>query len=102
MCEDPGLLRQLDLLRTAKLMRLALICQDMADGLMAVNDITGETAWLRVKATLRGLLHCPMTTLVFYRSLGQHDAHTQELCTSLAAAVVGSHISQNAATVQSS
>lgn len=41
MCEEPGLLRQLELLRAAKLMRLALICQDMADGLMAVNDITG-------------------------------------------------------------
>lgn len=41
MCEEPGLLRQLELMRTAKLMRLALICQDMADGLMTVNDITG-------------------------------------------------------------
>lgn len=41
MCEEPGLLRQLELLHAAKLMRLALICQDMADGLMAVNDITG-------------------------------------------------------------
>lgn len=44
MCEEPGLLRQVDLLRSAKLMRLAFICQDMADGLMAVNDITGEWA----------------------------------------------------------
>jgi hypothetical protein len=43
VCEDPGLLRQLELLRAAKLMRLALICQDMADGMMAVNDITGGT-----------------------------------------------------------
>jgi hypothetical protein len=41
VCEEPGLLRQLELLRTAKLMRLAFICQDLADGLMAVNDITG-------------------------------------------------------------
>ena len=41
VCEEPGLLRQLDLLRSARLMRLAFICQDMADGLMAVNDITG-------------------------------------------------------------
>lgn len=41
MCFEPGLLKQLDLLRSAKLLRLALICQDMADGLMAVNDITG-------------------------------------------------------------
>lgn len=41
-CQDPGLLRQLELMRSAKLLRLALICQDMADGLMAVNDITGE------------------------------------------------------------
>lgn len=41
MCQEPGLLRQLDLLRSAKVLRLALICQDMADGLMAVNDITG-------------------------------------------------------------
>lgn len=42
VCEEPGLLRQLELLRTAKLMRLAFICQDLADGLMAVNDITGR------------------------------------------------------------
>jgi hypothetical protein len=41
VCAEPGLLRQLELLRSAKLLRLAFICQDMADGLMAVNDITG-------------------------------------------------------------
>lgn len=40
-CIDGGLLRQLQLLRSARLLRLALICQDLADSMTAINDITG-------------------------------------------------------------
>jgi hypothetical protein len=42
-------------MRSAKLMRLALICQDMADGLMAVNDITGAgpPTWMNNAAQLQ-------------------------------------------------
>eukprot|EP00882_Tetradesmus_deserticola_P016822 GHRQ01017987.1.p1 GENE.GHRQ01017987.1~~GHRQ01017987.1.p1 ORF type:complete len:219 (+),score=79.11 GHRQ01017987.1:208-864(+) len=49
-CIDGSLLRQLQLLRSARLLRLALICQDLADSMTAVNDITGEAragAWQR-------------------------------------------------------
>jgi hypothetical protein len=43
-CIDSSLLRQLQLLRSARLLRLALICQDLADSMTAINDITGGRA----------------------------------------------------------
>eukprot|EP00878_Enallax_costatus_P010388 GHUV01010841.1.p1 GENE.GHUV01010841.1~~GHUV01010841.1.p1 ORF type:complete len:217 (+),score=52.11 GHUV01010841.1:287-937(+) len=39
---DPSLTAQLSLLRSARLLRLALIVQDLADSMTAINDITGE------------------------------------------------------------
>jgi hypothetical protein len=51
-CIDGSLLRQLQLLRSARLLRLALICQDLADSMTAINDITGARlllwGWLHV------------------------------------------------------
>jgi hypothetical protein len=44
-CIDGSLLRQLQLLRSARLLRLALICQDLADSMTAINDITGGGWW---------------------------------------------------------
>lgn len=41
-CIDGSLLRQLELVRSARLLRLALICQDLADSMTAINDITGR------------------------------------------------------------
>eukprot|EP00878_Enallax_costatus_P026434 GHUV01028367.1.p1 GENE.GHUV01028367.1~~GHUV01028367.1.p1 ORF type:complete len:229 (+),score=55.22 GHUV01028367.1:247-933(+) len=38
---DPSLTAQLSLLRSARLLRLALIVQDLADSMTAINDITG-------------------------------------------------------------
>jgi hypothetical protein len=38
---DGSLLRQLQLLHSARALRVGLICQDLADSMMAINDITG-------------------------------------------------------------
>jgi hypothetical protein len=50
-CIDSSLLRQLHLLRSARLLRLALICQDLADSMTALNDITGAAARQRQRRT---------------------------------------------------
>jgi hypothetical protein len=63
---DSSLLRQLQLLRSARLLRLALICQDLADSMTAINDITGEPSATRSRPARVPALHL--------RKEQQHDA----------------------------
>jgi hypothetical protein len=41
-CVDVSLVKQVQMLRSARLLRLALIAQDLADSLLALSDITGR------------------------------------------------------------
>ncbi|WIA29960.1 hypothetical protein OEZ86_000058 [Tetradesmus obliquus] len=70
-CIDGGLLRQLQLLRSARLLRLALICQDLADSMTAINDITeGRVRGFNhpVALSCAGLLSAAVSTYKYWNA----------------------------------
>eukprot|EP00775_Hariotina_reticulata_P012699 gene12699-12830_t len=70
-CVDSSLLRQLQLLRSARALRVALICQDLADSMMAINDITdGRYAGFNNPIILAcaGLLSAAVSTYKYWGS----------------------------------
>ncbi|KAF6260492.1 peroxisomal biogenesis factor 11 [Scenedesmus sp. NREL 46B-D3] len=70
-CIDGGLLRQLQVLRSARLLRLALICQDLADSMSAINDITeGRVRGFNhpVALSCAGLLSAAVSTYKYWNA----------------------------------
>ncbi|KAF8069640.1 PEX11A [Scenedesmus sp. PABB004] len=68
-CVDGGLLRQLELVRLARVLRLALICQDLADSMGAINDLAdGRIAGFNhpVVLSVAGLLSAAVSTYKYW------------------------------------